>query len=159
MTQSVQNLFRSDLIFFEEATSKEELFHSIGKQLLEKEAVNEGYAAAVAEREASYPTGLDLRVVHPGSLNVAIPHTEVSFCNIKGIAVARLNEPIEFCNMIAPDKVIPVKYAFFILNNEKTSQTNLLSVLMGFFTSGDRVTGMDATKTKEELFDYIISNI
>ncbi|MCO7124631.1 PTS sugar transporter subunit IIA [Sporolactobacillus shoreicorticis] len=150
-----EKLFDPDLIFFEDVSSFEELFQSVGSKLLEKKRVNPGYIEAMTEREKKFPTGLDLSVVNPDSLSVAIPHTEVDFCNWKGVAVARLEKPIEFHNMISPDKTVPVKYAFFILNDEKNSQTNLLSYLMGFFTTGDKVSQLNTLKTKEEIYQFI----
>ncbi|MDF2911300.1 MAG: hypothetical protein K0Q56_2181 [Sporolactobacillus laevolacticus] len=150
-----ENLFDPDLIYFEDVSSFEELFKSIGEKLLAKKLVNAGYIEAMTEREKKFPTGLDLSIVNPNSLSVAIPHTEVEYCNWKGVVVARLKEPISFHNMIAPDKSVPVKYAFFILNNEKNSQTNLLSYLMEFFTSGDKVTELDKFKSKEEVYKFI----
>ncbi|MCL1632780.1 PTS sugar transporter subunit IIA [Sporolactobacillus sp. CPB3-1] len=152
---NTEKLFDPDLIFFEDASSFEELFQSVGGKLLEKKLVNPGYIEAMTEREKNFPTGLDLSVVNPDSLSVAIPHTEVEYCNWKGVVVARLKEPIAFHNMISPDKTVPVKYAFFILNNEKNSQTNLLSYLMGFFTSGDKVSELDSLNTKEEIYQFI----
>lgn len=153
----MKDLFRQDLIFFEEVKTKEELFYSIGKKLLEKNLVNQGYSEAVLEREMEFPTGLDLSVVKTGSPNVAIPHTEVHYCNWKGIVVVCLKEAITFHNMISPDKTIPVKYAFFILNNEKHSQTNLLSSLMSFFTSQDKLSSLEELKTSEEIYQVIAS--
>ncbi|WP_100487247.1 PTS sugar transporter subunit IIA [Sporolactobacillus pectinivorans] len=157
MEANIQELFREDLIFFEDVNSKEELFKSVGEKLLQKNLVNPGYIEALTERENNYPTGLDLSVVKAGTSNVAIPHTEVNYCNWKGLVVARLKEEVTFHNMIAPDKSIPVRYAFFILNNEKDNQTNILSHLMSFFTAEDRISHLDSLKTGKEIYDFIIS--
>lgn len=157
MSNDVRDLFQKDLIFFEDAKTKDELFRLVGGKLLEKKLVNPGYIEAITERESKFPTGLDLGVVKAGSPNVAIPHTEVNYCNWKGIVVVRLKEEITFNNMISPDKGIPVKYAFFILNNEKNSQTNLLSYLMSFFTAEDKMSRLDSLETSEEVYQFIVS--
>ncbi|GGL61605.1 PTS sugar transporter subunit IIA [Sporolactobacillus putidus] len=157
MSTRIQDLFREDLIFFEDVLSKEELFKSIGKKLLQKNLVNQGYIDAITERESKYPTGLDLSVVKAGSSNVAIPHTEVNYCNWKGIVIARLKEEVIFHDMISPDKSIPVRYAFFILNNEKNSQTNILSYLMSFFTAGDKMSRLDSLETGKEIYEFVVS--
>lgn len=152
-----QQLFDKDLIFFEEASDTEELFKSIGQKLFDRGLVKEGYVTSLAEREKNFPTGLDLSVVGNNTPNVAIPHTEVEFCNWKGIAVAILKNPIDFRNMIAPSKHIDVRFAFFILNNEKNSQTNLLSYLMSFFTQDDKVSKLSEMTDSEEIFQYLNS--
>ena len=92
----IANLFREDLIFFENATSQEELFQHIGSKLLEKELVKPSYIDAIKEREKNYPTGIDLSVVGADVPNVAIPHTEVEHCNASQIVVAKLNNDIIF---------------------------------------------------------------
>lgn len=151
----IQSLFDQDLIFFENVSSQQELFRSIGNQLLAKKLVNPGYIEAIIEREQNFPTGLDLSVIRSDSPNVAIPHTEVEYCNWKGIVVVRLEQPIMFCSMIAPDKKILVSDAFFILNNEKNSQTNLLSYLMDFFTSKDKLSKLDKLENKSAIYQLI----
>ncbi|MDD9150649.1 PTS sugar transporter subunit IIA [Sporolactobacillus sp. CQH2019] len=157
MSTDIQSLFREDLVFFENVKSKEALFQSVGEKLLQKNLVNQGYIEAITERENKYPTGLDLGVVKAGSSNVAIPHTEVDYCNWKGIVIARLEEEVIFHNMIAPDKSIAVRYAFFILNNEKNSQTNILSHLMSFFTAEDKMSRLDSLKTGREIYQFVVS--
>lgn len=157
MADKAEALFRRDLIFFEDIKTQKDLFRSVGEKLLKKKLVRPGYIEAIIDRENQFPTGLDLSVVYPGSLNVAIPHTETEFCNWKGIAVARLSEPIDFHNMIAPQKSIPVKFAFFILNNEKNSQTNLLSYLMDLLTSRVRISDLDKLGTQKDIYTFLMS--
>ena len=48
--------------------------------------------------------------------------------------VVRLDKPVTFHNMIAPDKEVEVSLLFFIINNSSSSQTNILAQLMDFFT-------------------------
>lgn len=152
---NIARLFREDLIFFENAINKEELFNHIGSKLLEKELVKPSYIDAIKKREENYPTGIDLSVVGAGIPNVAIPHTEVEHCNASQIVVVKLNKEITFKNMIDPEKDLNVQFAFFILNSQKSAQTSILSNLMEFFTKDNNVYHLTQLKTAEEIYQYI----
>lgn len=155
----IANFFREDLILFESAKTWEELFEQVGSKLLDKNFVKPTFVEAIKERERNYPTGLDLSVVGADTPNVAIPHTETEHCNGDQIVVVKLNNEITFNNMIAPDKELNVRFAFFILNSQKSAQTNILSNLMGFFTKDNNVNNLNQLETAEEVYQYIQEKI
>lgn len=155
----IANLFKDDLIFFENVATWEELFEQVGSKLLDKNLVKPSFVEAIKERERNYPTGLDLSVVGEDTPNVAIPHTETEHCNSDQIVVVKLNNEIMFNNMIAPDKELNVRFVFFILNSQKSVQTNILSNLMGFFTKDNNVNHLNQLETAEEVYQYIQENI
>lgn len=151
----ISNLFKEELIFFEGAKTKEELFSNIGSRLLEMELVKPSYIDAIKEREKEYPTGLDLSVVEANIPNVAIPHTETEHCNADQIIVVKLTNGVTFNNMISPDKELNVRFAFFILNSQKSAQTGILSNLMEFFTQDNNVPNLNELETTQEVYQYI----
>lgn len=155
----IANLFKDDLIFFENVATWEELFDQVGSKLLDKNLVKPSFVEAIKERERNYPTGLDLSVVGEDTPNVAIPHTETEHCNSDQIVVVKLNNEIMFNNMIAPDKELNVRFVFFILNSQKSAQTNILSNLMGFFTKDNNVNHLNQLETAEEVYQYIQEKI
>lgn len=155
----IANLFKDDLIFFENVATWEELFEQVGSKLLDKNLVKPSFVEAIKERERNYPTGLDLSVVGEDTPNVAIPHTETEHCNSDQIVVVKLNNEIMFNNMIAPDKELNVRFVFFILNSQKSAQTNILSNLMGFFTKDNNVNHLNQLETAEEVYQYIQEKI
>ncbi|WP_342399921.1 PTS sugar transporter subunit IIA [Weizmannia sp. FSL W8-0676] len=61
----LNELFNEKLIFFENVTTQRELFESVGSRLLEKGLVKPEYTNALIEREAHFPTGLDLSIMDP----------------------------------------------------------------------------------------------
>lgn len=156
---NIANLFREDLVFFENAKTREELFNNIGTKLVEMELVKPTFIPAIKEREKNYPTGLDLGVVGTDTPNVAIPHTEAEHCNADQIVVVKLLHDIQFNNMISPDKIINVRFAFFILNSQKSEQPEILSNLMGFFTQGQNMKKLDQLKTPSEVYQYILQEL
>ena len=154
-----ESLFKEDLIFFESATTCDELFEQVGSKLAEKGIVKPSFVEAIKERERNYPTGLDLSVVGENVPSVAIPHTETEHCNENHIVVVKLNNGVAFKNMIAPDKTVDVRFAFFIINSQKTAQTNILSNLMEFFTKGNNMSILNRLETAEEIYQFIQENI
>ena len=61
-----------------------------------------------------------------------IPHTDIVHNLTENVVVVRLDQPVTFHNMIAPDKEVQVSLLFFIINNSSSSQTNILAQADGF---------------------------
>ncbi|VPQ07526.1 PTS system transporter subunit IIA [Streptococcus pneumoniae] len=97
--------------------------------LEEREIVTPTYREALITREKSFPTGLDV--------------------------VVRLEKPVTFHNMIAPDKEVEVSLLFFIINNSSSSQTNILAQLMDFFTGNGHLEDLSKISEPEKLYAYI----
>ena len=53
---------------------------------------------------------------------MAIPHTDIVHNLAEKVVVVRLEKPVTFHNMIAPDKEVEVSLLFFIINNSSSSQ-------------------------------------
>ncbi|MBU5266852.1 PTS sugar transporter subunit IIA [Virgibacillus proomii] len=153
--KAIKSLFDKNLIFIKNVQEKREIFTLIGNLLHERGMVKEEFTKSIIERENNYPTGLDLSPVAKDIPNVAIPHTEPEFCLCKCIVLVKLLKPVLFQNMIAPDKEIDVKYLFFIINNQKGNQTNILSELMGFFTTAENMKKLEQLDNKEEIYQFL----
>lgn len=87
--------------------------------------------------------------------NVAIPHTDVDHSLDKKIVVVRLVKPVTFYNMISPNKEVIVSWVFFIINNSNSSQINILSQLMDFFTGNGHLEDLSKLTTPEDIYKYI----
>ncbi|WP_164217759.1 PTS sugar transporter subunit IIA [Virgibacillus sp. YIM 98842] len=157
--EALKSYFDKELIFIEDAKDQNEIFNRIGKILYEKGIVNDKFIDALIEREKNYPTGLDLKPVSVDLPNAAIPHTETEYCHRKHVVFVKLEKPVLFKNMIAPDQELEVTYLFFIINNEKDSQTNILSELMGFLTAAENVNKLEKLQNKDEIYRFLTNNI
>ncbi|OIB53791.1 PTS sugar transporter subunit IIA [Streptococcus pneumoniae] len=71
------------------------------------------------------------------------------------VVVVRLEKPVTFHNMIAPDKEVEVSLLFFIINNSSSSQTNILAQLMNFFTGNGHLEDLSKISEPEKLYAYI----
>lgn len=76
----------------------------------------------------------------------------------ENVVVVRLDQPVTFHNMIAPDKEVQVSLLFFIINNSSASQTNILAQLMDFFTSNGNPEALSKLDS-ENSYQYITETI
>ena len=132
MLWGLDHFFDKNLVFCLEADNQEQLFDQVASLLEEREIVTPTYREALITREKSFPTGLDMEFLGKDLPNVAIPHTDIVHNLAEKVVVVRLEKPVTFHNMIAPDKEVEVSLLFFIINNSSSSQTNILAQLMDF---------------------------
>ncbi|CNY93635.1 PTS system transporter subunit IIA [Streptococcus pneumoniae] len=147
--------FDKNLVFCLEADNQEHLFDQVATLLEEREIVTPTYREALITREKSFPTGLDMEFLGKDLPNVAIPHTDIVHNLAEKVVVVRLEKPITFHNMIAPDKEVEVSLLFFIINNSSSSQTNILAQLMDFFTGNGHLEDLSKISEPEALYTYI----
>ena len=99
-----------DLVFLDvESNNVEGIISMMNTKMLEKGYVKDTYYASVMDREAVFPTGLQLK-----NIGVAIPHTFAEHVIQPSIAIARLKNCIEFHSMENPEKTIDVKIVFLL---------------------------------------------
>ena len=151
----LDHFFDKNLVFCLEADNQEQLFDQVATLLEEREIVTPTYREALITREKSFPTGLDMEFLGKDLPNVAIPHTDIVHNLAEKVVVVRLEKPVTFHNMIAPDKEVEVSLLFFIINNSSSSQTNILAQLMDFFTGNGHLEDRSNISEPEVLYAYI----
>ncbi len=151
----LDHFFSKDLVFCLEADNQEQLFDQVATLLEEKKVVTDTYRSALIEREKLFPTGLNMNFLGNNLPNVAIPHTDVDHSLDKKIVVVGLVKPVTFYNMISPNKEVIVSWVFFIINNSNSSQINILSQLMDFFTGNGHLEDLSKLTTPEGIYKYI----
>lgn len=146
-SEKTTELVLPDAIFISKETTKEAVFKDVADQLVQKGFVKQTFLENLVQREDSFPTGMDLSVVHESLPNIAIPHTEGEFVNTRCIIPVKLMTPVSFHNMINPSASLEVSFLFMILNNDPGAQTNILSEIMGFISTTE-------TKELNTFFSY-----
>ena len=131
-----------------------EVLGKMAEAMFQEGYVTEGFHDAIIQREENFPTGLPT-----GEINVAIPHTDIVHNLTENVVVVRLDQPVTFHNMIAPDKEVQVSLLFFIINNSSSSQTNILAQLMDFFTSNGNLEALSKLDSEDKLYQYITETI
>lgn len=127
------------------ATHYQEVIETLGNQLNEAGYVKDSYVDAVLERESVLPTGLKT-----GSLNVAIPHTDMQHVNETVMAVATLDQPVKFNLMEDPSQEADVDIVFLLGVTKPKEQTELLSALMSIFKDKERLEKIKEAKTESD---------
>ena len=155
----LNQLFNKDLVVCLHAKDQTDLFEQVASLLEERQIVTPTYRSALIEREKSFPTGLDMEFLGKDLPNVAIPHTDIVHNLTENVVVVRLDQPVTFHNMIAPDKEVQVSLLFFIINNSSSSQTNILAQLMDFFTSNGNLEALSKLDSEDKLYQYITETI
>jgi PTS system galactitol-specific IIA component len=130
------------------AKNKLEIIHELVKYLCEAGYVKDTYEKAIHVRESDFPTGLELQ----GSYNVAIPHAETEHVIRSAIALAILEDSIEWENMEDPDVNISVHLVFMLaIKDPQMVVPNLQAMTENIFSEPDVIASI---KTSND-FKYV----
>ena len=140
---------REDLIVFGvKAENAEEAIRAVGANLIKGGYVKDSYLPAVIEREAEYPTGLQLRTI-----GVAMPHTAGVHVNMPAICVAKLEKPVEFGHMGDPDTKVQAELLFMMAIKNPDEQLDMLKKVMSVFTNDEAVEKLSAAASQDALYE------
>lgn len=108
-----------------EASSPDEVFDLLGTSFIKQGYSKEDYVDALKEREAQFPTGLDIN-----GFGVAIPHTDAKYVIKETEGILTLKEPVTFVQMGSDDTLVPVKVVFMLaIENPQTHIQKLQQIL------------------------------
>lgn len=106
------------------AADAEEVIRMLCHDLESKGFVDSEYVNDVLAREKDYPTGLPTQPI-----KVAIPHADSTHVRDTGIALARLENPVEFYSMEMSGELYQVNLVFLLAISEQ-EKMNVLSNLV-----------------------------
>ena len=116
-----------------EAKNSDEIFEALGGELVKQGYCKESYVQALKDREAEFPTGINM-----GEKGVAIPHTDVSHVNKKGIAIATVKAQV-----------------IFMLAVDEKGHLELLQAILGILQDQETLTKLTEAKDAEEIIEII----
>lgn len=159
-TKKNQMLFAKKDIFISQKIDQGRVFKEISQILFEEGLVKKEFLENLLLREKNFPTGIDLSVVDMEFPNVAIPHTEGEFVNVRRVIPIKLLKPIRFFNMIQPEQELKVSFMFMILNNDPEGQANVLAQIMQFLTSTPKrkLKEFFEMKKTDEIYKFLNNN-
>lgn len=154
---SIQQYIHSDTVFVVDATTQSQVFELISEKLSHLSLVKTDFLKHLLEREANYPTGLDLSPIHHDLPDIAIPHTESQFVNETRIVPIQLKQSIAFQNMISPDKALEVSFLFLISNHDTEAQANILAEIMDYLNQTDhaQLQKLFSSEDSQEIFEIL----
>ena len=128
-----------------EAKSSDDIFEALGGKLVKQGYCKESYVQALKDREAEFPTG---------EKGVAIPHTDVSHVNKKGIAIATLKQPVEFVEMGTDDEYVNAQVVFMLAVDEK-GHLELLQAILAVLQDQEVLKKLIEAKDAKEIIKII----
>ncbi len=130
------NLLHGDITKLEvDAKDSTEAIDLLGRSLMENGYIKQGYVDSVLKREQTFPTGLVLK-----NVGIAIPHASPEGNVLKnGIAIARLNNPVQFNWMENPDEKIDVNMVFMLALADSSEHLDVLKKLFVAFQNEELV--------------------
>ncbi len=132
-----------------DAKNSDEIFEALGGELVKQGYCKESYVQALKDREAEFPTGINM-----GEKGVAIPHTDVSHVNKKGIAIGTLKEPVSFVEMGTDDEYVNAQVVFMLAVDEK-GHLELLQAILGILQDQETLTKLAEAKDAAEIIEII----
>ena len=132
-----------------EAKSSDDIFEALGGKLVKQGYCKESYVQALKDREAEFPTG-----INTGEKGVAIPHTDVSHVNKKGIAIATLKQPVEFVEMGTDDEYVNAQVIFMLAVDEKV-HLELLQAILAVLQDQEVLKKLIKAKDAKEIIEII----
>jgi PTS system galactitol-specific IIA component len=134
-------------VFDLEAPDQNAVLTEVGQLLFNAGVVKDTYIENVINREANYPTGLQVE-----ELGFAIPHTDTEHVNQSQIAFARLAKPIDFIELGTDDKVVPATLIFMLALKEAHEQVDMLSKLFELFQNQEITDELVKVQTADEFY-------
>ncbi len=144
--------FSSELVIAGyEAETAQQVIDALCTLMKAQGMVEEGYCAAVIEREKTYPTGIPTAFY-----DVAIPHAPSDHVLSPGIAIAQLKNGVPFYSMGDTDQKLDASVIFLLAVKNPKAQLNMLKSLMGIFENEDAMTAIKNAVSAAEIAEIII---
>jgi PTS system galactitol-specific IIA component len=134
----------------EENLAREDVERHMAAVLREQGYVKESYAQAIVDREASFPTALDMN-----GLNVAIPHCDICNVNKAAICMGLLKHPVEWHKMDEPDETCKVSVVVMLALTEAHAHLEMLQKIIVFVQDQELVGSALAAETNEKAFELV----
>lgn len=133
-----------------DADTTEDIFNSVGGAAIREGYAKESYIQALIQREAEYPTGLNV-----DDIGVAIPHTPVDHVNKSGIAIAVLNKPVTFVEMGTDDDTVPVQLVFMLCVVDPNQHIDELQRILDIIQDSNVLSALLKAHTAAEIINIV----
>lgn len=156
MSESIKlsNYLTEKLIFTQnQYASSSDLFQAVYDVALKADYVREDFLDRVKEREATFPTGIQLE-----NLGVAIPHTDAECVLEEFVAVVVSREPVAFQSMEDITVTVPASLVFVLGLNQPHAQLEMLQSLMGLLQNEELLKEILAATSAEDVLTIVNKN-
>ncbi|WP_195852338.1 PTS sugar transporter subunit IIA [Aerococcus urinae] len=147
----ITETIRKDMVFLnQDIASSDELFEFIVEKAQEHGLVKDSYVQALKDREAQFPTGLQLEKV-----GVAIPHADAEHLNEEFIALVTLDSPVEFHSMEDPSKTVAADIVFALGLTKSEDQLETLQTIVQIIQDDNKISNLLEAKDVDEALNAL----
>lgn len=140
--------------FSEEDLSTEDVERALAETLREAGYVKDSYAQAIIDREANFPTALEV-----GELNVAMPHCDIEHVNEGAICVGILHHSVDWRRMDDTDATCPVSLVVMLALNEAHAHLEMLQKVIGLVQDQARVAQVLAAESPDVAYELLADSL
>lgn len=143
--------FNADLVvMLDGVTSYQEAEKILANRLLDLGYVKASYPQAIAEREVTYPTGINVE-----GLNAAMPHCDVSNVNQAAVCVGILKNPVDWRRMDDPDSTCKVSLVTMLALKEAHAHLDMLQKVVSLIQDQNLMKKIVSADTKESAYELL----
>lgn len=147
--------FNTDLVMlFEGEHTYQDVEQAMAEHLMELGYAKDTYAAAIAEREVGFPTGLEV-----GEYNAAMPHCDVVNVNEAAVCVGVLKEPVDWRRMDDPDATCKVSLVTMLALSEPHAHLEMLQKVVGLIQDQELMGKIAGASSTQEVYDLVASQL
>lgn len=145
------SVIRNEVIFLNQSfDSTDELFSFIGKETNTLGLAKDTFESALKEREATYPTGLQLE-----KIGVAIPHSDAEHIIEEFISVVTVEEPVTFKSMEDANKTVEASIVFVLGLKKAEDQLATLQAIMQVIQDQEVLDSLLEAKNNDEVLEIL----
>lgn len=133
-----------------DAATPNEVFEQLGGALIERGYSKDTYVDALKEREAQFPTGLDIQ-----GFGVAIPHTDAGYVMKETEGIATLKHPVKFIQMGSDDTPVMIKVVFMLAIEDPKTHIKKLQQILRIIQDKAVLERIYEADSNEEVIDII----
>ena len=133
-----------------EGLTTEDVERALAARLEELGYAKETFTAAILEREAVFPTALDM-----DGINVAIPHCDVANVNEAAVCMGVLENPVAWHRMDDPESACEVSLVCMLALTEPHAHLEMLQKVIGLVQNQELVAKVVASDSIDEVFELV----
>ncbi|TDT63605.1 PTS sugar transporter subunit IIA [Fonticella tunisiensis] len=147
----ILDLVKKDLVVTKlEVESRGDLFKVLYEKLYSAGFVKESFLDGIENREAKFPTGLQL-----SKYGAAIPHTDPEHVIEPAVVVATLSQPVIFKSMENPTNDVKVNIVFMLAIKEPHMQLEMLKQMSRILQNDSLLEQMLQANEGDEIIEII----
>ena len=147
--------FSSELVvMLDDVKTYQEAEAVLAKHLVELGYAKSSFPQAIAEREESFPTGLQI-----GEFNAAMPHCDPENVNQAAICVGVIKNPVNWKRMDDPDETCKVSLVTMLALTEAHSHLEMLQKVVALIQDQGLMGKIASVSSPQEVFELVGSKL